>query len=89
VLFRFYPQGAALSGLFVGGRAGVHRVSDDDESAIAFGTGFELGYNWLLGADRDFDISIGIGATRLFGADLEGDSVTIPQRRLVNIGYAF
>lgn len=88
-LVRFYPQGAALSGLFFGGRAGVHRVSDDDESGVAFGVGFELGYNWLLGADRNFDISIGAGATRLFGADLEGDSVTIPQIRLVNIGYAF
>jgi hypothetical protein len=87
--FRYYPQGAALTGFYVGGRAGIHRASADRESAVFYGLGFEIGYNWLLGASRKFSVGIGVGATRLFGNDLDGVSLTIPTVRLVNIGVAF
>lgn len=89
VVFRYYPQGAALSGFYVGGRTGIHRVSADGESGVFYGLGFEIGYNWLLGASRKFSVGIGAGATRLFGNDLDGVSLTIPTLRLVNIGVAF
>ena len=32
VLYRYYPQGAALSGFFFGGRSGVYHVSDHDDA---------------------------------------------------------
>jgi hypothetical protein len=87
--YRYYPQGAALSGFSLGGRLGYHRVSDDDDDGDAFALGVDLGYSWLLGAERNFYIGIGIGATRLFGGDIDGGRVVIPSFRLVNIGFAF
>ena len=88
-MWRYYPQGAALTGFYVGPRAGFYHVDDTDESANVFGVGFELGYNWLLGADRQFTIGMGVGANRLFGGDLDDDSAVVPTIRLVNIGWAF
>ena len=87
--YRYYPQNAALTGFFIGGRGGVHRVSDHDASGHAFGLGFELGYGWLFGAKRNFAVSLGAGATRLFGGDLHGHSVFVPTVRLLNVGWSF
>jgi hypothetical protein len=87
--YRYYPQGRALDGFFIGGKAGVHRVSAGDEAGKFFGVGFELGYDWLLGRDKNFSIGIGAGATRLFGGSLAGVSLTVPTVRLVNVGWSF
>jgi hypothetical protein len=87
--YHYYPQGAALTGFYLGGRGGIHHVETDGEDGRFFGIGFELGYNWLLGAKRRVSIGLGAGATRLFGADLDGASLTIPTVRLVNVGIAF
>jgi len=87
--WRYYPQGRALHGLYIGGRAGVHRVGVDGDSGIFFGLGFELGYNWILGQHQNFMIGTGAGATRLFGGSLDGASLTIPTLRLVNVGVSF
>jgi hypothetical protein len=92
-LARYYPQGAALKGFFLGGRTGVYHVAHDDdgrhENATFFGAGFELGYTWLMGRDQRVGVSLGAGANRLFGADLDGARLTIPTVRLVNVGIAF
>jgi uncharacterized protein DUF3575 len=87
--YRYYPQGHALSGFYIGGRGGAHRVSLDRESGVFFGLGFELGYDWLLGREKNFSVGIGAGATRLFGGDLDGVALTIPTFRFVNIGWSF
>ncbi len=88
--YRYYPQGAALTGFYFGGHLGLHHVSEiDDEDVTVFGLGIDVGYNWLLGANRNFYIGLGIGATRLFGGDLDDGSATIPTIRLLNIGWAF
>lgn len=84
--YRYYPQGASLTGFYIGARAGMHHMSDDLDSGAAAGVGFELGYSWLLGSRRNFAISVGAGATRLFGGD---GSVVIPTLRLVNVGWSF
>jgi len=52
------------------------------------GLGFDLGYTWLLGAQERVGVSIAAGATRLFGSELDGATVTLPSIRLVNIGLA-
>jgi hypothetical protein len=92
-LLRYYPQGAALKGFFLGARTGVHHVENEeatgDDEATFVGAGFEIGYTWLMGQDQRVAISIGAGANRLFGADLEGATLTIPSVRLVNVGIAF
>jgi hypothetical protein len=92
-LLRYYPQGAALKGFFLGSRAGVYRVAHDDDSvdndATFVGAGFELGYTWLMGREQRIGVSLGAGASRLFGSDLDGASLTIPTIRLVNVGIAF
>jgi hypothetical protein len=87
--YRYYPQGAALSGFYLGGKGGLHHVGIDTESGRFFGLGFELGYNWLLGAKKNVSIGMGAGATRLFGGGLDGATLTIPTVRLVNVGIAF
>lgn len=87
---RFYPQGAALSGFFLEGRLGVYRGSGVDDSGHAFGFGVHVGYSWLMGATKKFYLSMGVGATRLFGGDMpDGVSPTLPDIRLMKIGVAF
>jgi hypothetical protein len=89
------PQGCALDRFFFGVRVGVHHVSNSDvspsgnDSATFGGLGFDLGYTWLLGAQERVGVSIAAGATRLFGSELDGATVTLPSIRLVNIGLAF
>ena len=85
--YRYYPQGASLTGFYLGGRAGVHRVSDEVDAGNGFGLGFEVGYGWLFGAKRNFAVSVGAGATRIWGAD--GGSAVIPTLRLLNVGWSF
>ena len=87
--YRYYPQGASLTGFYLGARGGMHRVSEPAGAEHVFGLGFELGYGWLFGAKRNFALSLGAGATRLFGGDLDEGSVLIPTARLVNIGWSF
>jgi hypothetical protein len=87
--YRFYPQRAALAGFYIGGRGGVHHVSGEGDAGEFFGLGFELGYTWLFGSNRNFAVSLGAGATRLFGGELDGVPLTIPTLRLLNIGVAF
>jgi hypothetical protein len=89
VAYRYYPQRTALAGFYLGGKGGLHSVSVDGVSGEFFGLGFELGYNWVLGVKRNVSVGMGAGATRLFGADLNGASLTIPTVRLVNVGIAF
>ena len=86
--YRYYPQGSALSGFFLEGRGGFYHVSEDDDSGQAFGTGIHIGYNWLFGSSRSFYLSMGLGANRLFGEDIEG-RVVLPSFRLLRIGIAF
>ncbi|UCH85240.1 MAG: DUF3575 domain-containing protein [Candidatus Latescibacterota bacterium] len=86
--YRFYPQDRAPSGFFFGGRFGVYNVEDGNDSESAFGFGIDIAYSWLLGKRRNFAVSLGIGAIRLFGGDLD-TATTLPTLRLINIGFAF
>ena len=86
---RFYPQGAAFTGFYLGGRGGVHNVDDGYESHTALGLGVDVGYSWLLGPGRSFYVGLGIGATRLFSGDLGDASAVVPSIRLINVGIAF
>jgi hypothetical protein len=86
--YRFYPQGAALTGFYLGGRGGYHHVDVDRDDGQFFGMGFEMGYNWLFGTNRRVSLGLGGGATRLFGGDLDGASMAIPTVR-INVGFAF
>ncbi len=89
--FRYYPQGAALVGFYVGPRLGYYWIEEgpSDTSEDAVGLGFDVGYNWLLGSERRFAIGLGIGLSRLFGVDDGDTEAIIPIVRLVNIGFAF
>ena len=85
--WHYYPGGRALQGFYIGGRVQVHRASGLDRSATLGGVGFELGKNWIVG--RRTLVGIGIGATRLFGGPLEGESLTLPTFRIANVGITF
>jgi len=79
----------AFSGFYIGGSAGVYHVSLASAAGTFFGAGPEIGYSWLLGKKDNIGVSLGIGATRLFGGNLSGVSFTIPNLRLLNVGVAF
>jgi len=85
---RYYPNGA-LRQFFVGLDFGVTAVSDVGDDFTALAAGFELGYNWLLGARQNLYVSLGMGMDRLFASDLGDASAAIPTVRLVNIGFTF
>ena len=87
-LVRYYPQARALSGFYFGGRTGIYDVSDGGPNAVFFGAGFEIGYTWLLGRNDNFQLSLGAGASRLFGGTLD-ESLAVPTVRLLNVGLAF
>ena len=91
---RYYPNGKAFRGFYLGPRVGVFWRSQeqeqeedgidlDEDLGSHIGLGFELGYAWLVGSERHLSISIGGGATRVLNGP------PIPVLRLVNIGWAF
>jgi hypothetical protein len=95
VIYRYHPSAKAPAGFYFGGRLGMTSVETEyadpssDDSGTAYGFGLDIGYTWLLGENRNFVISVGAGATRLFGNDLEDDTAFLPIIRLANIGVAF
>lgn len=95
--YRYYPR-EAFGGFFFGVRGGYYKVTvqvdqeddtSEEESGDFFGFGIDIGYSWLLGAEERFNVSLGIGAVRLFGGDLEDVTLTLPTVRLINVGIAF
>ena len=89
---RYYPNGTVFRGFYLGPRVGVFWSSQEQEEGSIdpvenlgshVGLGFELGYAWLVGAERHLSISIGGGATRVLNGP------PIPVLRLINIGWAF
>ena len=86
--YRYYPQGAALSGFYLGGKGGLHSVGVDEASGRFFGLGFELGYNWLLGERRNVLISTGLGAKRIYVQGVNTVSAAYPTARFT-LGLAF
>jgi Protein of unknown function (DUF3575) len=93
VFYRYYPT-ASFKGFFIGGQLGTTSVTykdnDEDSSGSAFTAGVLIGYGWLLGDAQKIGVSLGIGANRLFGGDVDEDAnTTIPLVRLINVGIAF
>jgi hypothetical protein len=90
---RYYPT-EAFKGFFIGGRLGWYHVEEEDpvfgksEGEFA-GAGIDVGYGWLLGEPQRIAVSVGIGAVRLFGGDLEDVQATLPTIRFINVGFAF
>ena len=87
VFLRFYPQGAALSGIFVTLRAGYLWNSPYPEHDNAVTAGVEIGKTRLLGRNRNIAISTGFGLDRAWYS--QNDSLVIPNIRLFNLGIAF
>lgn len=97
VKMRYYP-GAALHGFSFGGSLGYASVGATstegiDESVSGLSVGVLLEYQWLLGAKRNFSVSLGGGAKALMGVrddEVSSSDFTAryPTGRL-SIGYAF
>jgi hypothetical protein len=88
-IVRYYHQGAALTGFYIGSRAGLYSVKRAEDSQVTLGLGMDVGYGWLLGPTDAFYIGLGIGGTGLFGLDQEEAKSFIPAIRLLDIGIAF
>jgi hypothetical protein len=84
VFARFYPQGAPLSGIYIGARGGIVELYRGTDASLA--AGIEIGRTWLLGPKKNVAISTGLGLDRLFGSD---GGFAIPNIRLVHLGVAF
>jgi len=91
-VFRYYPNGRMFRGFYLGPRIGLFWVSEgqeiehrsqEEERGPHLGFGFELGYAWLLGAERHLSVSIGAGATRVLNRG------AIPVLRFINVGWAY
>lgn len=94
---RYYADGRPFQGFSFGGSVGITRataidnVSGDKSSASGPSIGVMLDYNWLLGAQKAFYISTGLGAKTLFISNKEvADKATLhyPTMRL-SVGWAF
>lgn len=100
LFFRYYPT-SSFEGFYFGGRLGYNHVKaqvqdpdtglDDEEEGSFLAAGIDVGYSWLLGDTKKFYVSMGVGAVRLFGEDLEDADIalTLPTIRLINVGIAF
>lgn len=102
LLGRYYPQGAALTGFFIGGRVGAHRIeyttwdygpnnftpNPIEKTETRPAIGIDVGYDWLLGKKRNVLIGTGVGAMRLLGTGDDDFLVAFPTAR-VNVGFAF
>lgn len=99
--YRYYPDGKALEGFAISGSGGLTRVGTrgdfgafgetvDNESATAVTVGAAVDYQWLLGAQKKFAITLGLGARRLIflGDGIDGAALTLPTAR-ISIGRAF
>jgi hypothetical protein len=82
---RYYPQGSALNGFYIGARGGVlwNWVGDHQSAATA---GLEIGHTTLYGRNKNVAVSVGFGLDRAW---YEHGSTVIPNIRLFNIGVAF
>jgi hypothetical protein len=94
---RYYPNGTALMGFSFGGTAGYTSVTGTDfNGAQATVSGPSLGvlleYQWLLGVQRNFSVTLGVGAKAVFVKDNQitsSDFTTRYPTARVSIGYAF
>jgi hypothetical protein len=85
-VYRLDPHGSAQSGFYLAGRGDVHHLSSRLATGAFVGFGFELGYTWLLGSDRDVSVTIGAAAA-LSGGVLTDFTVFGPTLRLVPVGW--
>jgi hypothetical protein len=102
--YRYYPT-AAFKGFFIGAQVGNVQVNQKESastdpfnptaevtesSGSAGSIGILVGYGWILGKAQRVSVSMGLGANRLFGGDVDEDvNLTVPVIRLINVGVAF
>lgn len=94
---RYYPNGTALRGFSFGGTVGFTSISatnsgggDESASGPTFGVLFE--YQWLLGAQRNFSMTLGAGAKALSVKEeniTSGDFTARYPTARISVGYAF
>ena len=93
LFWRYYPR-EAFGGFYFGVHGGYYKVTadtdiGDEEEGNFFGFGIDVGYSWILGESERMYVSLGAGAVRLFGGDLEDVTLTLPTIRIINVGIAF
>jgi hypothetical protein len=88
---RYYLSGRALDGFAVGASLGVVNMSADetDETQTGMSIGFTAEHQWLVGPEERLALTIGAGASRLFGTG-ESDvfKTVLPSLRL-SLGWGF
>ena len=66
-MWRYYAKGTALEGKWLGLRAGRSRLWDQSTPTSYSLVGLEMGYTEAFGPSQRLVMSLGIGASRLFG----------------------
>ncbi len=94
---RYYPQGTALQGFSFGGSVGFSSISATtfegvDESASGPSLGILIEYQWLMGVQRNFALTLGVGAKAVMVDEDEISSddfiARYPTAR-ISVGFAF
>ncbi len=86
-VWRYYTKGTALEGKWLGIRAGRSRLWDQSIATSYSLVGFEMGYSEAFGPSQRIIMSLGLGASRLFGGPEDFPKV-FPSLR-ANIGVAW
>ena len=93
---RYYPAEVALQGFSFGGAVGLSGVtgrsdSGGDETVTAPSLGVLLEYQWLMGASKNFALTLGLGAKALSIKDSfsSNDFVARYPTARVSVGYSF
>jgi len=86
-VWRYYPRGTVLQGKWLGLRAGRSRLWDQSIATFYSLVGLEMGYTEAFGPSQRIVMSLGLGASRLFGGPEDFPKV-FPSLR-ANIGVAW
>ncbi|MEX2584272.1 MAG: hypothetical protein WD766_13450 [Gemmatimonadota bacterium] len=87
LFWRYYMSGVPIDGWAFGAKLGITNVPD---AGTFVGGGFDVNRSWLVGANQNFYVGVGLGLKRLFGAgDADFGLRFVPTIRLINVGIAF
>lgn len=82
VFWRFYPSGRPFQDWSFGAKAGY-------TTNLGVGFGFDVNRSWLLGANENFYVGIGLGLKRIIASSNDNGLEFVPTFRLINVGFAF
>jgi hypothetical protein len=90
LVLRYYPRGAALTGFYVGGTAGVY-IDAGTRTRVGSHAGYELGYAWLVGPKRNISLNFRAFRPYPWGYIIPISNAWFPRANIgpFTVGFAF